>query len=193
VLNRLWSLRRALERLGLPEIQDENGGGQHLATLVGHTGTVLGAALSNGGQLLASGGTDQSVQLWDACTRQNLAIPRGQTGTVTRVALSTDDEVLTSSTEDGTVHLWDVRSGRPIATLLGHTVAVVSVGLSAGPHLLASGSFDRAVKIWSTDTGALWATLRAERYKRLDITGLTGLTDAQRLALIAVGAVEQRR
>jgi hypothetical protein len=34
--------------------------------------------------------------------------------------------------------------------------------------------------------------LRAERrYERLDITGLTGITDAQRQALLALGAVER--
>jgi len=44
------------------------------------------------------------------------------------------------------------------------------------------------------DTGAPWATLPAERrYERLNITGLTGVTDALRLAFIALGAVEQRR
>jgi hypothetical protein len=30
------------------------------------------------------------------------------------------------------------------------------------------------------------------RYQRLDITGLTGVTDAQRTALLAQGAVERR-
>jgi hypothetical protein len=34
-------------------------------------------------------------------------------------------------------------------------------------------------------------TLQAERrYERLDITGLTGITDAQRRALLTLGAVE---
>jgi hypothetical protein len=34
--------------------------------------------------------------------------------------------------------------------------------------------------------------LRPERrYERLDITGLTGITEAQRAALLALGAVEQ--
>jgi hypothetical protein len=34
-------------------------------------------------------------------------------------------------------------------------------------------------------------TLRSERrYERLDITGLTGITEAQRRALLALGAVE---
>jgi hypothetical protein len=35
-------------------------------------------------------------------------------------------------------------------------------------------------------------TLRAEgRYERLDITGLTGVTAAQRAALLALGAVDR--
>jgi hypothetical protein len=35
-------------------------------------------------------------------------------------------------------------------------------------------------------------TLRADRrYERLDITGLTGVTEAQRAALLALGAIEQ--
>ena len=41
-------------------------------------------------------------------------------------------------------------------------------------------------------SGACLRTLRAERrYECLDITGLTGVTDAQRATLRALGAVEQ--
>jgi WD40 repeat protein len=110
------------------------------------------------------------------------------------LALSTNGELLTSKTEDGTVSLWDAQNGRLLATLLGHTGAVYSLALCADRHLQTSGSFDGTVKIWSTDSGALSATLRAERrYEQLDITGSTGITEAQRQALIALGAVEQRR
>ena len=42
------------------------------------------------------------------------------------------------------------------------------------------------------DTGECLRTLRAERrYERLNITGLTGVTEMQRAALFALGAVEQ--
>jgi len=41
-------------------------------------------------------------------------------------------------------------------------------------------------------SGTCLRTLRPERrYERLDITGLTGITDAQRTALLALGAAEQ--
>jgi hypothetical protein len=49
------------------------------------------------------------------------------------------------------------------------------------------------VKLWEASSGAILRTLRPERrYERLNITGLRGITDAQRAALLALGAVEQR-
>jgi WD40 repeat protein len=65
------------------------------------------------------------------------------------------------------------------------------VALSADGRLLASGGWDGTVQLWETPGGAHLRTLRAERrYERLDITGLTGITEAQRGALLALGAVE---
>jgi hypothetical protein len=48
------------------------------------------------------------------------------------------------------------------------------------------------IRLWDTVSGANVRTLRSDRqYERLDITGLTGLTEAQRAALLALGAIEQ--
>jgi hypothetical protein len=47
------------------------------------------------------------------------------------------------------------------------------------------------VRLWAPDTGACLRVLRDDRrYERVDITGLTGVTDAQRRVLLALGAVE---
>ena len=51
---------------------------------------------------------------------------------------------------------------------------------------------DGTVRLWEVSTGTCLRTLQAaRRYERLDITGLTGVTSAQRAALLALGAVEQ--
>jgi hypothetical protein len=48
------------------------------------------------------------------------------------------------------------------------------------------------VRVWATASGTCLHTLRSDRrHERLDITGLTGVTNAQRAALYALGAVER--
>ncbi|WOD39993.1 hypothetical protein RRF56_04225 [Nodosilinea sp. E11] len=56
---------------------------------------------------------------------------------------------------------------------------------------LVSGSADATIRLWNTTTGACLRVLRGDRpYKGLDITGVTGLTDAQKRILKALGAGE---
>lgn len=59
-------------------------------------------------------------------------------------------------------------------------------------RLLASGGGDGTVKLWEPDHGSCLSTLRNEPcYERLDISDMTGVTAAQRAALLALGAIEQ--
>ena len=65
--------------------------------------------------------------------------------------------------------------------------------LSADGRQLASGSFDGTVRLWEASSGAHLHTLRIDRrYERVDVTGLTGVTAAQRVSLLALGAVEHQ-
>jgi WD40 repeat protein len=162
-----------------------------LATLQGHSGHIYGVALSADAQLLASGSWDGTIRLWDVTSGRPLAALQAHGGGVRSVALTADGQLLASGGRDGTVRLWQARTGQLLATLQGHTNAVWGVALSSDGRLLASGGLDGTVRLWDTSSGACVRILRSDRhYERLDITGLTGVTDAQRAALRALGAVE---
>jgi WD40 repeat protein len=149
-------------------------------------------ALSADSQLVASGGEDGTVQLWEASSGRPLATLSGHTGTVFDVALSADSQLLASSSYDGMVKLWEASSGRLLATLQGHGGAVFGVALSADGQLVVSGGGDGTVRLWEAKSGACLRTLQAERrYERMDISGLMGITPVQRASLIALGAVER--
>jgi non-specific serine/threonine protein kinase len=162
----------------------------YVATLQGHTGAVWGVALSGHGQL-ASGGADGTVRLWDAESRRLLATLQGHSGAVYCVAFSGDGHIVASGGLDGTVRLWAADSGQCVAILQRDTGVVRGVALSASGHLLASGGQDGIIRLWDTETGTVLLRLRPDRpYERMDITGLSGVTEAQKAALQALGAVE---
>ena len=165
--------------------------GQCLQTLQGHSGWVESITFSLDGQTLASSSLDQTVRLWKVGTGQCLQTLQGQSSWGESATFSPDGQILVGSGGEQTVKLWEVRTGQCLQTLRGHTDKVWSVAFSSDGQTLVSGSQDETVKIWNVKTGECLKTLVAARpYEGMNITGVTGLAEAQKTMLKTLGAVE---
>ena len=165
--------------------------GQCMNTLQGHSNWVESVAFNQNGQTLASSSLDQTVRLWEVQTGQYLKTLPGEIKWGESAAFSPDGQIFAGCSDDSTVGLWEVSTGQCLKTLRGHTDKVWSVAFSRDGQTLVSGSQDETVKIWNLKTGECLKTLRADRpYEGMNITRVTGLTEAQKAMLKALGAVE---
>jgi WD40 repeat protein len=98
--------------------------------------------------ILASGGDDGVITLWDALAGTQFGTPLQQGSTVYSVAFSPDGKTLASGSKGGTITLWDVAKREQLATLEGHNDDVFAVAFSPDGKILASGGKDTAVILW---------------------------------------------
>ena len=137
-------------------------GGVELATLKGDDGRVFSVTFSPNGKMLATGGTDGAVKLWDVASRKNTATLQGHEHWVLCVTFSPDGKTLASASADGTVKLWDVASGKNTSTINDH--GVHSVSFSPDGKVLASASLFKTVKVWDVASGKIITTLEGHTH-----------------------------
>ncbi|TNH22816.1 hypothetical protein FHG89_28295 [Micromonospora orduensis] len=85
--------------------------------LVGHVGTIAAVALDPSGRLVATGGDDRAIRVWDVESGRLLHILRGLNGKILHLAFSPDGSQLSACDGDAVVARWTVADGR-----LGHRV-----------------------------------------------------------------------
>src|SRR5262249_13076192 len=125
--------------------------------------------------------------------------------TITSIAFHPDGALLVTGAKDHTIRLWDVEkltgnrmaqevapAGAPLLhTFRGHTNSVESVRFSPDGQIVASGAADGTIRLWDLVTGDCLQILQADGpYAGMNISGVTGISQAQKIMLIHLGAVD---
>lgn len=168
-----------------------------LRQIQGHTAWIWTLAFHPGSQILASGSFDRTVCFWEVQTGHLLHSLPHPASLVQVVAFSPNGNYLAVGMGDATLYLWATHdlaqapSTRPtlVAQWQGHADLIQSLAFSSDSSLLASASLDGTIKVWAIESGTCLHTLHAPGpYAGMNITGVTGITEAQKEALKALGA-----
>jgi WD40 repeat protein len=111
----------------------------------------MALAYSPNGRILAAGGGNDPVRLWDTDTGKEIRT-LGETW-VNAVAFSPRGSVLVTAGAFKTIRLWEVATGKEYNKLEGHSAAIKALAVSPDGSMLASGAQDGTIILWELLTG----------------------------------------
>lgn len=132
---------------------DLNGGGKTMEIdTIGEETPEKGSiySLSTTENVLAYGGPESILHLWDPRAGKRITKFRGHTGNVRSILLSGSGDTVMTASSDQTVKIWSLTAGRCMHTLTMHNDSVFSL-YSEDPELAVFYSSDRSGLIVKTD------------------------------------------
>lgn len=141
---------------------------------------VYAVAYSPDGELIASGGADRAICLWDAKTRRLLRRLEGHEGTVASLSFAPSGDRLASGGLDATVRIWRVETGEQEQILKSAEERVWSVAFSPDGKILAAGGGEQhGVQLF--DAGTMTPIGRLDGHTDV-VTDVVFSPDGERLA-----------
>ncbi|XP_029317913.1 LOW QUALITY PROTEIN: apoptotic protease-activating factor 1 [Cottoperca gobio] len=135
--------------------------GKLLATLLGHTKTVLHCRFSQNGQTLITSSEDATIRVWrwQSGDCKVLQGHNEQVRCFSLLSTSPADTRLLSWSYDGTVKMWDIESGEKLQDIEAHRGAILSCHVSPDGCLFATTSADKTAKLWHCESWQCGHTL----------------------------------
>jgi WD40 repeat protein len=135
---------------------------------------VRAVALSPDGRLLATGGEDKLISLWEPGTGRLQRRLSGHNKDIRMLAFVAGGKRLVSVSDDKQGILWDTKNGTQLRILGGHDDQIVHLAVSRDGRKLVTGERRRGdglIILWDPETGRELRRYRAE--KRVDLMGMT--------------------
>jgi len=128
-------------------------------TLAAHRRAVAGAAFTPDGRIMATGGEEGLVKLWDVATHREIVRLKGHLKSVHGVAISPDGgRLATGSGGAEAVKLWDIQTHQELITLAGEGSLTIFLRFSPDGNKLVALNLDShqelRLQIWRAPSWA---------------------------------------
>lgn len=118
----------------------------------GHWDDVKAVAFSFDGRMLATGGSDLQIKLWDIPTGREVKTFVGHHKDITALAISPDSKLLASmGQEEEKIRLWDLATGAELKAVTGPATAQIL--FSPDSQFLAVASPEGSIRLWNIKEG----------------------------------------
>uniref|UniRef100_A0A4W6BVH9 ATG16 autophagy related 16-like 1 (S. cerevisiae) n=1 Tax=Lates calcarifer TaxID=8187 RepID=A0A4W6BVH9_LATCA len=119
-------------------------------TRCAHDGEVNAVRFSPGSRLLATGGMDRRVKLWEVIAGrcESKGALTGSNAGITSIEFDSAGSYLLAASNDFASRIWTVDDYRLRHTLTGHSGKVLSARFLLDNARIVSGSYDRTLKLW---------------------------------------------
>jgi WD40 repeat protein len=118
---------------------------------------------SQNDQLVASGGEDGAVWLWDTGRGEPRQLA-DQLSQVRALALSPDGELLASGSSDGVLHLWKLRTGTS-HSVYHMGVPVQDVAFSPDAHHVGAVGRGKIARVWPVESNEAALPVESEELR----------------------------
>ncbi|XP_021300089.1 angio-associated migratory cell protein [Herrania umbratica] len=145
--------------------------------LQGHTDSVSSLAFSNDGQLLASGGFDGLVKIWDTSGNLKCTL-EGPGGGIEWVRWHPKGHLILAGSEDCTVWMWNADNGHCLNVFSGHGASVTCGDFTPDGKTICTGSDDATLRIWNPRRVESIHVVRGHPYHSEGLTCLSISSDS---------------